>query len=82
MPAVHAVRQAALDAAYASHPERFPNGAPRAALPPASVHINPLEALVVTVGSDAAVANTNSPAELVASSAQKALAPATVALPS
>lgn len=59
VPAVHAVRQAALDAAHALHPERFPNGAPQAALPPASVHINPLEALVVSVGSDAAVANTN-----------------------
>jgi hypothetical protein len=58
---VHAVRQAALDAAHALHPERFPNGAPRAALPPASVHINPLEAQVVSVGSDAAVANTNAP---------------------
>jgi len=33
---VHAVRQAALDAAHALHPERFPNGAPQAALPPAS----------------------------------------------
>ena len=32
------------------HPERFPNGAPRQRLPPASVHINPLEALVVIVG--------------------------------
>jgi len=94
VPAVHAVRQAALDAAYALHPERFPNGAPRAALPPASVHINPLEALVVTVGNDATVANTNSPPELVASPAQKAphaaaktprreaLAPAMAALPS
>ena len=95
VPAVHAVRQAALDAAYAVHPERFPNGAPRAALPPPSVHINPLEALVVTVGSDAAVvANTNAPPDPLASPAQsaphaaaktprrEALAPATAALPS
>jgi putative transposase len=44
--AVHAVRQEALDVAYALHPGRFPNGPPRAALPPAAVHINPLEALV------------------------------------
>jgi len=47
--AVHRVRQAALDAHYALHPERFPNGAPKAALPPAEVHINPLEALAVSV---------------------------------
>lgn len=50
--AVRAVRQAALDAAHAAHPERFPNGPPRVALPPAEVHINPLEALTVTLGTD------------------------------
>lgn len=95
VPAVHAVRQAALDAAHALHPERFPNGAPRAALPPASVHINPLEAHVVTVGNDAAVvANTNAPSKPVACPPQKAphaaaktprreaLATASAALPS
>lgn len=47
--AVRAVRQAALDAAHDVHPERFPNGPPRVALPPAVVHINPLEALTVTL---------------------------------
>ena len=47
--AVHTVRQEALDAAYALHPGRFPNGPPKAALPPAEVNINPLEALTVTV---------------------------------
>jgi putative transposase len=47
--AVHAVRQEALDAAYALHPGRFPNGPPKAALPPAEVNINPLEALTVAV---------------------------------
>ena len=47
---VHAVRQAALDAAYARHAERFPNGAPVAALPPTEVHINPLEARAVDRG--------------------------------
>lgn len=46
---VRAARQGALDAAYALHPERFPNGAPKAALPPAEVNINPLEVLAVTV---------------------------------
>jgi putative transposase len=47
--AVHAVRQATLGAAYALYPDRFPNGPPKAALPPAEVHINPLEALAVSV---------------------------------
>ena len=41
------VRQAALDAAFAAHPERFPNGPPVVALPPASVAINPLAAPIV-----------------------------------
>jgi putative transposase len=56
---VHRVRQQALDAQYALHPERFPNGPPRAALPPAEVHINPLEASAASVkgsGRDAGVA--------------------------
>jgi transposase InsO family protein len=47
--AVHALRQDTLDAAYALHPARFPNGPPKAALPPAEVYINPLEALTVSV---------------------------------
>ncbi len=46
---VHTVRQDALNAAYALHPARFPNGSPKAALPPEQVRINPLEALVVSV---------------------------------
>ena len=37
---VLAVRQAALDAAYAAHPERFVRGPPRAQRPPAEVWIN------------------------------------------
>jgi putative transposase len=37
-------RQLALDLAYSAHPERFTRGAPRVALPPAAVHINPLTA--------------------------------------
>lgn len=44
---MHRVRQAALDAQYLLHPERFPNGPPKAALPPAEVHINPLESLAI-----------------------------------
>ena len=39
---VAAVRQRALDAAYAANPQRFVHGPPRAALPPAIVHINPI----------------------------------------
>jgi putative transposase len=40
--AVTTERQAALDSAYAAHPERFPNGPPRVNQPRASVAINPL----------------------------------------
>jgi transposase InsO family protein len=39
---VAARRQAALDHAYAEHPERFPNGPPVVRRPPDSVAINPL----------------------------------------
>lgn len=62
--AVRAVRQAALDAAHAAHPERFPNGPPRAPLPPAEVHINPLEALTLTVETDR---STEPPKDAIAS---------------
>lgn len=47
--AVRATRQAALDAAYAAHPERFPHGPPRVPMPPAEVHINPLEAGALSI---------------------------------
>lgn len=46
---VRAARQAALDAAYEAHPERFPHGPPRAAIPPAAVHINPITAEAFSV---------------------------------
>jgi putative transposase len=39
---VAARRQTALDAAFAAHPERFPNGRPVVKRPPEAVHINPL----------------------------------------
>jgi putative transposase len=39
---VAARRQAALDAAFAAHPERFVRGRPSVKLPPAAVSINPL----------------------------------------
>lgn len=46
---VRAIRQAALDDAFAAHPERFPNGAPTVRLPPAAVHINPVTPGTVAV---------------------------------
>jgi len=54
---VAAIRQAALDAAYAANPLRFPNGAPRVTLPPAVVEINPIVTETValsTAGEDTA----------------------------
>jgi putative transposase len=55
---VAATRQAALDAAYQAHPERFPNGPPRVPLPPAAVHINPIftDTVDATMGATAVVA--------------------------
>lgn len=47
--AVTAAKQAALDAAYERHPERFVHGAPRAKAPPQKVSINPLPASVVSL---------------------------------
>lgn len=46
---VHRIRQETLNNQYALHPNRFPNGPPMAALPPAEVHINPLESLAIPV---------------------------------
>jgi putative transposase len=43
---VRRTRQAALDAAYAAHPERFVNGPPIATRPPAITEINPADLLV------------------------------------
>jgi hypothetical protein len=48
---VRILRQAALDAAYAAHPERFPHGAPRVLLPPSEVSINPVTSSAVTIDS-------------------------------
>jgi transposase InsO family protein len=48
---VRIVRQAALDAAHAAHPERFPHGAPRVRLPPSEVSINPITSRAVVVDS-------------------------------
>jgi putative transposase len=62
---VAATRQAALDAAYAAHPERFPNGPPRVSLPPEAVHINPIavEAVDLTTVLDPPLAHENSGAD-------------------
>jgi transposase InsO family protein len=49
---VRAVRQAALDAAFAAHHERFPNGPPQVRLPPTVVCINPLTSTAITTGDD------------------------------
>jgi putative transposase len=46
------VRQAALDAAFAAHPERFPRGRPVHARPPAEVWINPPIAVTSSESSD------------------------------
>jgi len=46
---VRAVRQVALDAAFAAHPERFQHGAPVVPLPPSEVHINPLMATAIPI---------------------------------
>jgi putative transposase len=50
---VRASRQAALDAAYAAHPERFPHGPPTVRLPPSAVHINPVSPEALSVSADA-----------------------------
>jgi putative transposase len=47
--AVRAIRQAALDAAYSAHPERFPHGPPTVRMPPIAVHINPIAAEALTI---------------------------------
>jgi putative transposase len=62
---VHRVRQETLDARYALHPHRFPNGPPKAALPPTEVHINPLEALAVSIAVNAQPLDDSPPANRV-----------------
>lgn len=53
---IRAVRQAALDEAYQAHPERFPRAAPRVALPPNKVSINPMTSSAVPVSDDDPIA--------------------------
>ncbi|HEY5145494.1 MAG TPA: hypothetical protein VII82_01940, partial [Polyangiaceae bacterium] len=49
---IRAIRQAALDEAYRIHPERFPRGALRVALPPREVSINPMTSTAVALVDD------------------------------
>jgi putative transposase len=49
---VRAVRQAALDAAYAAHPERFPHAPPQVPLPPREVSINPITSSAIALASE------------------------------
>jgi putative transposase len=44
--AIHQARLAALDAHWALHPQRYPNGPPQSKRPPAVVAINPTEGVV------------------------------------
>lgn len=59
--AVRVERQAALDEAYAAHPERFPGGAPQVALPPTEVKINPVTSAAVTVGEAVVARSSDAP---------------------
>jgi putative transposase len=70
---IAARRQVALDTAYASHPERFPNGPPVARRPPTSVAINPLSV-------DDGAREASAPATLVDDEAAASLAAASFAI--
>lgn len=56
---IFAKRQAALDAAYVAHPERFPNGPPKARRPPSRVCINPISTVPEVEGPSAASSRTS-----------------------
>ena len=74
---IAARRQVALDTAYASHPERFPNGPPVARRPPTSVAINPLS---VDGGAHEASAPSHAGTTLVDDDAAETLAAAASAI--
>lgn len=76
---VRLVRQGALDAMYAAHPERFPHGAPRAALPPATVSINPITSSAVSIDHDTPPLLSYSPHSDRAQSGSRAAEPASPA---
>lgn len=56
-----AIRQRALDVAYAAHPERFVAGPPKVALPPQRVVINPIEPEEATSGDEEDIARATEP---------------------
>ncbi len=58
---VRSIRQAALDAMYAAHPERFVHGAPRVRLPPTEVSINPIVSPAVALDDDTTAFSTYPP---------------------
>jgi transposase InsO family protein len=60
---IRSVRQAALDAAYQAHPERFPHGPPRVALPPSEVSINPTTSSAIVLGHEVSAPKTSRPDE-------------------
>jgi putative transposase len=74
---IAARRQVALDAAYAAHPERFPNGPPVVRMPPTSVAINPLS---VDGGVHEASAPTHAGATLIDDDAAETIAAAASAI--
>lgn len=76
---VRHVRQAALDAAYAAHPERFPHGPPQAALPPSEVSINPVTSSAVNVGGHTAASSSYQAPSDGAQSASRASKTASIA---
>jgi len=60
-------RQAALDAHYAAHPERYPNGPPKAKRPPAVMAINPqngITAIEYSVATGQSETNCDTPVSL------------------
>jgi putative transposase len=60
---IRAIRQAALDEAFQVHPERFPHGPPRVALPPSEVSINPMTSSTIVLGHEVSAPKTSRPDE-------------------
>lgn len=76
-----AVRERALAAAYAAHPERFVRGAPKVRRPPKGVHINPLLADDDIVRVEELLQACGAVATLEESSRRESSAPPSTALP-
>ncbi len=73
---VRAIRQTALDAVYAAHPERFVHGPPRVALPPRKVSINPQSSQTVVVSDNTDATSTYPPITDGAQDGSRAAQPA------